>query len=343
MSESQSNGGPPAGEHSSRIVSASQAERMVQDGYNAVDLHVHTLCSFDVLPADKVHPETLFRKARRMGMRWVTFTDHDTMDAYDIVGWEREGLVTGVEIKLLDEKRVGHTIHVNVFQLSRVQFQELEEIAQKDANLESFLAYLDESGLPYVYNHPFWFEPGEVGNWTVIPSLIRLFPVVEYNMHRVFRKNMLTVGLAQRYGKGMVASTDTHTGEIARAFTLARGETFEDFFANIRRGESYLVAQDLTVGYLTSEMINWLEMAFREGEGSACEEKRLRTGFDPLDRRLRELLSGGMRRRPFAYRVFQVMSFLLSRSRIPALLYVQSQHSLAREIDRQLRTAGVIV
>src|SRR3974377_1715937 len=87
-------------------------EELLAEGWHRADLHVHTLCSYDVVKAPWLHPEALYRKAREMGLKYVTFTDHDTMRAYDMIGWEREALVPGVEIKIKDPKAVGHTLHV---------------------------------------------------------------------------------------------------------------------------------------------------------------------------------------------------------------------------------------
>ncbi len=97
----------------------------------------------------------------------VTFTDHETMQAYEIMNCKRDGLVTGVEIKILDPEIVGHTIHVNVYDLDFDQFDELEEIA-KAGDLNGFLACLKRNDLPHVYNHPLWFEPGERPNLAAI-------------------------------------------------------------------------------------------------------------------------------------------------------------------------------
>jgi predicted metal-dependent phosphoesterase TrpH len=139
-----------------KFCSREQAEELMHNGWGAIDLHVHTWCSYDVLPLKNLDPLALYEKARQKGFRLVTFTDHDTMDAYDRVGWTREGIVPGVEIKILDPERVGHTLHINVYELNKKQFLELEEIAVKDQNLETFIDYLRDNDLCYVYNHPFF-------------------------------------------------------------------------------------------------------------------------------------------------------------------------------------------
>lgn len=202
-----------------RILNSEEAKLLLAEGWAAADLHVHTLHSYDVIPTRLVDPLMLYQKARRLGMTYVTFTDHDSMDAYDQIGWAREGLVPAVEVKILDRERVGHTIHINVYALSRSQFCEVLKIARVARDLEQLVAYLKEEHLPYTFNHPFWHEPGEKPNFRAILEIVDLFPVLEYNMGRIGRINRQALRLAQARGRGIVATTDTHVGEIGRAFT----------------------------------------------------------------------------------------------------------------------------
>jgi predicted metal-dependent phosphoesterase TrpH len=235
------------------VLSIDEAEELKLQGWLAADLHVHTFCSYDVLPAKPLHPEALYYKAKLAGMNYITFTDHDTMQAYDLLDWEREGLVSGVEIKVNDPEMVGHTIHVNVFDLGLDQFLDLGEIAEM-GDLRGFLAYLKRYDLPFVYNHPHWFEPGEMPNFSAIPRLAKLFPVLEYNMRRNEHDNELVMELASKYNRGLVASTDTHLGTVGKIYTLSRGETFREFFRNIQKGNSYIVVRGLTRKYLAEKI-----------------------------------------------------------------------------------------
>lgn len=309
-------------------------------GWHAADLHVHTLCSYDVVKAPWLHPEALYQKACSLGMRFITFTDHDTMDAYDLIGWNRENLVPGVEIKIRDLKRVGHTLHINVYLINRKQFFDLETIARKDANLELFLDYLRGHDLPFIYNHPYWFEPHEEPNYPVIPELFQIFPVVEYNMHRVRQKNALTVALAQKFNKRIVATTDTHTGALGRACTLAPGNTFREFFRNVQERRARLVAQDLTLEVLSDEMLLWMDLIFNSELSKP--QTSLRTGLRRLDQGLEAVMKGALRDRPLLKLVCEQFGYWVSWSRLPAWWYLQSQNLNALKIRRELQTAGIV-
>lgn len=305
----------------------------------AADLHVHTCCSPDVLPLEQNTPEALLARGRALGLGYVSFTDHMTMAAYDRVGWERQGLIRGVEISLLDRRHIGHTIHLNVYLPDQRQFREILDISTKAGNLELLLEYLSMQDLPHTYNHPFWFEPGEQPNLRLIPEIARLFPVLEYNRGRVRSLNLLTVELARRQGKALAACSDAHTADnLGRARTYARGDSARVFLDNIRRGKTLLMTSDLTVPSLTHDVNAWIRMVFSQqwrqdltgvfsiGEPkldwflNACTHGRL-SGSRRLMGALRRLVSA------------------LSSSGIPQTLYIRSQQSIAQEIERQLLAA----
>lgn len=188
---------PTAGAQEAGILDANEARGLLAEGWQAADLHVHTLHSHDVIPTCHVDPLVLYDKARRLGMTYVAFTDHDSMDAYDRVGWTREGLVPAVEVKILDLKKVGHTVHINIYALNRRQFREIMKIARMAQDLERLIAYLKDEHLRFTFNHPFWHEPGEEPNLRAVIAIAELFPVLEYNMGRIARINKQALRLVQ--------------------------------------------------------------------------------------------------------------------------------------------------
>ncbi|MBN1592178.1 MAG: PHP domain-containing protein [Candidatus Coatesbacteria bacterium] len=260
---------------SCHLVSPEDGKVLSREGYLKSDLHVHSSASHDVLSIASLSPKSLYEKARRRGLDYISFTDHDTMDAYDSVGWEREGLVPGVEIRIRDLRLVGHTLHINVYTLSRSQFNELNKIAKVACDLSLFVQYCREESLPYVYNHPFYFENHDSPNISAILNITPMFPVIEYNMHRVKMKNKLAIMLAERFGKGVMATTDTHTGDVGKAFTLARGAGFGEYFRNVAEGRAYLVPKDLTKDGLakeTKDLLSFISLCGKGGEaiGGKC-------------------------------------------------------------------------
>lgn len=308
----------------------------MDEGWKRADLHVHTTCSFDVLPAKDLDPRSLYEKSLEMGMDFITFTDHNTMEAYEILGWDREKLVPGVEMSIYDPELAGHTLHVNVFELDREEFSELREIAEIEHNLKSFIRYLKRHRLPFVYNHPFWFEFHRQSNPSAVPKLAKLFPVLEYNMHELKQKNELTIALAEKFGKSIVATTDTHSGKLGQVYTLAKGNSFREYFRNIEKRRNYIVPEDLTRDFLIEEMNTWIDLIFEKSQRSR-DIKNYLTGIRSLDVMVKISRSTLLNYSPRLNRTAMNLFYMISNTGLPASLYIHSEKSLAREIKKKIQ------
>jgi len=307
------------------------------EGWAAADLHVHTLHSYDVIPTRMVAPLALYLKGRRLGMTYIALTDHDSMDAYDQIGWTREGLVPAVEVKILDPKKVGHTIHINVYTLNRGQFQEILKMARMVRDIEQLVAYLKDERLPFIFNHPFWHEPGEKPDLQAILDIADLFPVLEYNMGRIGRLNGQTLKLAHARGRGIVATTDTHIGDIGRAYTLARGRTFLEFFDNIQGRQSYIVPADLTLLRLKEETaIRIRDLFDKSGWLFPKNSLTIETGNATLDRIIGRLAKTRPDAPRFTDEILKAILKGLSQSGIPGSLYFRNQRTLSDRIGELL-------
>jgi len=321
------------------ILDADQAWNLAAEGWQAADLHVHTLHSYDVIPTRQVDPLVLYLKARRQGMTYVAFTDHDTMAAYDQIGWTREGLVPAVEVKILDPRNVGHTIHVNVYTLDRRQFQEIQKITGKARDVVTLAGYLRAEGLPFIFNHPFWHEPEERPNLKAILEIAHLFPVLEYNMGRIGRINAQAVRLANARSKGVVATTDSHVGDIGRAFTLARGDSFKEFFNRVAARESYLCPHDLTLPRLKAETSVRIRNLFDKASWIHTKESlTMDTGSTIPDGIIRLMARDYTNTSGISRWLLRKAVEALSGSGIPGTLYLRYQNSLADRISQLMES-----
>jgi len=335
---------PPA-EYLDKILTPHRAAQAERDNWHPSDLHVHSFCSGDVLPAPENDPLRLYEEGRKKGLRYITFTDHDTMDAYDRVGWEREGLVPGVEFKILDKEEVGHTIHVNVYLLDKHQFEELKGFAHKDNSLDRFLDFLHENDLPHVYNHPFWFEEGEKPNPEGVIRTARRFPVLEYNRGRIRSLNLLALALAEEYGTGIVACSDSHTAEsMGIARTYSKGDTFREYFSRIAEGEAYILPLDMTLPRLVDESNQWIELILSVDQVTDHDHA---AAFDmdmrPLDWLLRSMAGDGLMSKPWFRRNLRRLLHAVSNAGIIQSFYIRAQDTTASRITRQLGLSGTIL
>lgn len=318
-----------------KLIAPERAAELMEDGWKRADLHVHTTCSFDVLPAKDLNPESLYERSFEIGMDFVTFTDHDTIEAYEILGWDREKLVPGAEMSVYDPEFAGHALHINVFELDREEFSELREISKIEHNLKSFIKYLKRHKLPFVYNHPFWFEFHQEPDLSAVPGLAKLFPVLEYNMHELKQKNELTIALAERFGKGIVATTDTHSGKLGQVYTLAKGDSFREYFRNIEKGKSYIVPEDLTRELLIEEMNTWIDLIFEKSQKNR-DIKHYLTGIKPLDAMVRISRSTLFNYSPKLNRTAMNLFYMISNTGLPASFYIHSEKSFAKKIEKKI-------
>lgn len=267
-------------------------------------------------------------------MTYVAFTDHDSMGAYDHIGWTREGLVPAVEVRILDRRKVGHTLHINIYALNRGQFSEILRIAQIAQDLERLISYLKDEDLPYTFNHPFWCEAGETPNFQAILDIVDFFPVLEYNMGRIARLNELALRLARAKGRGIVATTDTHVGEIGRAFTVGRGGSFLEYFDHIRSGQSFIVPADLNISRLKGEARVRIRQLFNKSAWLHPKDSlSIDTGIGILDGLIVRMAQARPGTPGFAKKILEVLLQGASRSGIPGSLYLRSQRNLADQIS----------
>lgn len=317
-----------------KLITPERAAELMEEGWKRADLHVHSTCSFDVLPASELRPENLYERSLELGMDFVTFTDHNTVDAYEIMGWDREKLVPGVEISIYDEEFAGHSLHVNVFELDREEFLELIEIAHVECDLKNFVRYLKRHRLPFIYNHPFWFEFHKESNPSAVPRLAKLFPVLEYNMNELRQKNETTIALAEKFRKGIVSTSDTHTGQLGKVYTLAKGDTFREFFRNIEKGQSYIVPEDLTREFLIEEMNVWIDLIFEKSPKNNI--KSFLTGIKSLDTMVRISRSTLLSSSPKLNKTAMNLFCMISNTGLPASFYLYSEENLVKEIEKQI-------
>lgn len=252
------------------------------------DLHVHSSASFDVPDLKVLHPVALFEKAVRhpdpeRRMDYFALTDHDTMAGYmtlmrELGPEDRRLVIPAVEHTLRDPG-IGFTIHVNLFRIHPEQYAELQ---RRVTSLDELIDFCDEAGILYQYNHPTWWERRELKRGQVdfrkVPLIAERFPVLELNAGRTARQNLITRMIAAEQRKGLTSSTDTHTGDVGRAHTLAAGETADEFMSAVWRGESEMSLHVITYDGLLEEAHAMIDQIMSPQSGSLAGRKASKKG-----------------------------------------------------------------
>jgi len=243
--------------------------------WTRADLHLHSSYSFDVPDLPALRPRALFEKAmNEAGMDWFTLTDHDTLAGWEALTAElgpedRARVIPGVEHTLFDAA-LGFTLHVNVYGLDPDRYADLN---RRVGGLDDMIAYCREHGLPFQYNHPTWWERRELRRGEVdfarIPDVAARFPVLELNAARTEAQNMITASMARELGLPLTAGSDSHTGEVGRAWSEAPAADTAEFLARVWRGESRTHLSNLSYRSLVVEAHALIDEILDRGEGLA--------------------------------------------------------------------------
>jgi predicted metal-dependent phosphoesterase TrpH len=336
------------GRYANNIVRREDVPALIAGGYKAMDPHLHTSSSADVFPSPRFSPTALYEKMRAEGFGFITFTDHDTMDGYarlDSVGSGLDSLIRGVEIKIKPAFIRDHpdartyTLHNNVYCLSDWQFGELEALA-KAHDFYGFIDYCRRNELPLTLNHPTWCQLDEMADWTLLPDIIREYDVIEvYNRGRISQQNGMGLKLAERFGKGMVSSSDSHIGLPIKA-TLARGADFREYWEHVKAGESLVVPGSADYRMMREQVLGWIR-AFGESDRNKIRERLYI--FDTGSRRINTLISyltgDDIEERQTEKRVMELVLKLAVYSvgrPIINSVYLSKQRAEARRIEETL-------
>lgn len=337
----------------SRCISIKQASELIKEGYFAADLHCHTSLSYDVPDTSVTSPENVVKEQLWNGLRPV-ISDHDTMNGYyDIINnskvsvARKELVIPAVEITikpvkadLVGLKRQMHTMHVNVFGLNNEQLTELKTIAAT-GDLDNFVQYLKDNDLDYMYNHPFWHEHKERLNWKIIPGLSKhYFDVIELNAGRSRVMNDLALHLAEQFGKGIVASSDSHTGSPGKAFVLAEGNTFKEFWNNVKQGKMFIVRSDMTALGVVNETSAMITNIFAANVNASKDKEFIpSTGIRPVDYVVRAVTTGSLKDRFIIKKIMSMLLHTLNYSAGPLIawkLYMSKQKDFADRFGKKI-------
>ncbi len=178
------------------------------------------------------NPVALYGRLKRRGMSIVTITDHDSIDAAEVLRKHPDFFLSEeVTVRLPS----GTEMHMGVYNITE---HDHLEIQRRRNDFASLLMYLAESKLFFSANHVFSGLTGErqSDDFKRFASDIPVFETRNGQMW--FEANASTERLARRLGKAGIAGSDSHT--IAGAgltFTEVSGaRTVEEFLSGVRAG-----------------------------------------------------------------------------------------------------------
>ena len=304
------------GKYSGRIISYEYAKELIKDGYFAIDPHCHSSYSYDVPDVKETDPQYVIEKQLSLGLQPI-LTDHDTLNGYKYLRRKGYKVIPAVELTfplkiarkvVLRKKQKFHMLHINIFGLNNLQLINLKEISSR-GDLDELVEYLKDNDLDYMYNHPMYHEKNEKLNWRIIPGLAEnYFDVMELNSHFSRGLNEITLRMAEKLGKGIVSSSDSHTGNPGTGIVVAEGKNFKEFWKNVKKGKMFIVRKDLGVLDVLRESSLMINHTFNANKNPHFHRRFTPdTGFAPFDNMAKSVTSGKLRNRLVLRKILQLI------------------------------------
>ncbi|HEY9705788.1 MAG TPA: PHP domain-containing protein, partial [Allocoleopsis sp.] len=267
------------GKYSGRIISYDQAQELIKDGYFAIDPHCHSSYSYDVPDVIQTSPDSVLKVQKMKGLKHI-LTDHDTLNGYKYLRRKDYDVIPAVEltfrpkiIRKVQSSKPAHMLHINIFGLNENDLIILKDIARR-GDLDELVKYCKDNDLDWMYNHPLYHEKYEKLNWQIIPGLAKnYFDVIELNSQFSKGLNDINQRIAEKLGKGIVASSDSHTGNPGTGFVLAEGKNFKEFWENVKEGKMYIVRKDMGTFDVVKEASLMIKHTFNANPRPRIEKK----------------------------------------------------------------------
>jgi predicted metal-dependent phosphoesterase TrpH len=256
-----------------------------------VDLHCHSRYSiFKYFKRANTRdcynaPEDVYRIAKERGMSFVTLTDHDSIDGA-LYFLNKHPDVTdffvGEEVETYFPE-TSQRIHIGVWGLSEAQHREIQRLRP---DIRELVPYLKSQRLLFGVNH--LFQNYRMRNVAAryIAELLEMFDVFEVlngamaSFHnKMVQQLVMTV---QGHGRriSMVGGSDAHTlKHVAKVHTVSKGDTWQEFLDNVRKGDSFAWGAEMRFRELVAD-IYLLILAYH---GDTARDFRS-TDYTPADK-----------------------------------------------------------
>ena len=193
-------------------------------------------------------------------MSFVCLTDHDSIDGAVYFLNKHPDIrdfVIGEEVETYFPE-TGQRIHVGVWGLNEPQHREIQRLRP---NIRELVPYLKSEKLLFGVNHLFQNYRMKNVAARYIAELLEMFDVFEVlnGAMASFHNKMVQQLVATVQGHGrhisMVGGSDAHTlKHVAKVHTVSKGEAWQDFLENVRRGDSFAWGAEMRFRELVADI-----------------------------------------------------------------------------------------
>jgi len=211
-------------------------------------------------------PAEVYYRCKRLGMSMVTLTDHDSIDAAEVLRKHPDFFLSEeVTVRI----PTGTQMHLGVYGITE---KDHAEIQRRRNDFIALLMYLTERKLFFSANHMFSSLTGrrdaEDFNW--FASYVPAFEVRNGQMWK--EANQQAQQMATKFGKAGVAGSDSHTlAGVAQTFTEVPGaRTVEEYFTGLRAGQGIVHGQDGSFAKITLDIFAFAGSLLKEKPAAAA-------------------------------------------------------------------------
>jgi predicted metal-dependent phosphoesterase TrpH len=328
------------------IISDEYGKELMKEGYFALDPHCHSSYSFDVPDVKETDPESIVKLQQSKRLMPI-ITDHDTLNGYVYLKNKGYKVIPAMELtfkpriakKITFDKPL-NTMHINIFGLKNYDMLMLKDISL-GGNLDELIRYLKQNDLDWMYNHPFYHEKKEKLNWKAIPGLSKeYFDVIELNSFYSKSLNNINQRIAEKLHKGIVASSDSHTGNPGQGYVIAEGKNFKDFWENVKNGNSYTVRREIGTWGIVQEASLMINQSFNANMRARKERKYTpATGVESFDSIAKSFTSGKLKNLFITKKIIQMTLQSMKYTAGPILawrLHVARDEERAQRIKNRI-------
>jgi predicted metal-dependent phosphoesterase TrpH len=232
------------------------------------DLHVHStasgMCSTPglnrVCRESYNEPQEVYDQLKRLGMSMVTVTDHDSIEAAEVLRRNADFFLSEeVTVRLPS----GTVMHLGVYGITE---RDHVEIQRRRGDFIGLVMYLSERKLFFSVNHVFSGLTGrrEAQDFDWFASYVPAFEVRNGQMWH--EANAGAERLASRLGKIGLGGSDAHTiAGVGLTYTEVPGvRTVDEFFAGLRAGRGIVHGAHGSYAKLTADVYRIIRSFFCE-------------------------------------------------------------------------------
>ncbi len=206
-------------------------------------------------------PEDVYRIAKERGMSFVTLTDHDSIDGalYFLNKYpDTKDFFIGEEIETYFPE-TGQRIHIGAWGITEAQHREVSRLRR---NIRDLVPYMKSEKMLFGINHLFQNYRMKNVAAKYIAELLEMFDIFEVmngamaSFHNKMIQQLITT-VKKEHGRhvSMVGGSDAHTlKHVAKVHTVSRGETWQEFLANVRKGECFAWGAEMRFRELVADI-----------------------------------------------------------------------------------------